>query len=182
MEEAFADWLSAFADFNEKWNHDLKVIRRESRRENFAFVCNRTLFIGLNLVGGRVHDKKEWRERLLDQSLWTKELVMTHVVGGHQDANSVVLIGHANPRDAHKDFFRPIVQFMRIELNDTVPFLYLNGDGHFWNYNGAYFSRPNFLRVQVTGGTDEPPLQVTVDNNNLARNASQVFVFDRRLS
>lgn len=64
-----------------------------------------------------------------------------------------------------------------------VPFLYLNGDAHKWNYKENFFGRSNLLRMQVEGSTREPPLQVTVHNNAIGtKKPSEVFQYDRMLS
>lgn len=72
IDEAYQNWLIAFDRFDELWNHDLPVIRNEKRKEIFSFVSKRSLFIGLNMVGGRVHDEAKWSERLDDQFKWIK--------------------------------------------------------------------------------------------------------------
>ena len=59
-DEAWPLWTKHLNRFEEKWKHTLDVKRQEKRDENFAFVRSDVLFIGINIVGGRVHDAKEW--------------------------------------------------------------------------------------------------------------------------
>jgi len=72
---------------------------------------------------------------------------------------------------------------MEEEGVSDIPFLYVNGDKHKWDYDEKFYSRPNFLRIQVEGGTREPPLQITLDNDAASNTKplSEVFVYDRML-
>ena len=92
---------------------------------------------------------------------------------------SVVLFGHAAPTEAHNDFFLPIRQYVADHLPREVNILYLNGDSHGWRYEDKFLGQDNFLRIQLTGGTSEPPLNVIVDPS--ATHAVTAFRYDRRL-
>ena len=101
-----------------------------------------------------------------------------------EQVRSIVVFGHANPTAQHDDFFLPLKLFIRDELDNTVPVLYLNGDAHVWSYNSSFYDVPQFLRMQLTGGTSEPPLQVIVSpsENDIDNFAQNVFLYDRRLN
>lgn len=169
-------WHNIFGYFEDQWNHNFNVIRQENRGENFAFVHKNTLFIGLNIVGGKVHSQAEWHTRLTDNANWMISLLKTHTGG---EVNTVILFGHANPTVNHDDFFFPIRQYMNESLPRSVKVLYLNGDGHAWKYEPAFFEQENFLRIQLTGGTTEPPLKMVVDPS--AKLIRSTFLYDRRL-
>lgn len=144
------------------------VVRLESRPENFAFVYHRVLVVGLNLVGGRVHNSNEWVDRLTDLLNWTTDLLMEH----QDEIGALVLLGHANPTRWHNDyFFEPLVQYMN---TNELPILYVNGDAHVWRVEENFQDR--ILRVQVTGGTSEPPLKVSV-----TADSESTFQYDRQL-
>jgi hypothetical protein len=53
VDEAFDQWMTVFGKFDEQWKHPFNVIRHDTRPENFSFLSKRTLFFGLNLVGGK---------------------------------------------------------------------------------------------------------------------------------
>jgi hypothetical protein len=187
VNQAEEHWDAVFENFEQNWDHPFQVTRQPNRTENFAFVHKSSLFIGLNLVGGLVHHQGEWDSRLEDQFLWVKDLVTTHALpaGGASPDNvvvSVVIIGHATPTSDHGDFFDPLRDFIRDDVNNTVPFLYINGDDHAWKYTPNFFGQSNFLRIQVEGGTREPPLQVNVNatEQNL-KNYADVFSYDRMI-
>lgn len=175
--------MTVFGRFDEQWNHSFSLIRHENRTENFAFVHKRTLFFGFNLVGGLVHHKKDWKERLTDLFEWVKVLVDSKVLSDQPEADSVVIFGHADPSHDHDDFFDPLTTYLEQDLVSTIPFLYLNGDSHVWEYKEKFFRRPNFLRMQVEGGTRDPPLQVSLNNTNArTKPTSEVFQYDRMLT
>jgi len=84
-------WQTTLGRFDELWNHSFAVIRNQNRSEDFTFVSKRTLYNGLNLVGGHVQDTQEWTERLQSQFEWFKELVLQNIVN-ESNADSVALI------------------------------------------------------------------------------------------
>jgi predicted phosphodiesterase len=171
-------WENEFNGFDTKyWNHTFQVVRQPERTENFAFVDQGTLFIGLNIVGGLVHDRNEWETRLTDQVKWTKNLIREY--NPTDRVGSVVIFGHANPTQNHNAFFVPLTDFIANELQNQLPILYLNGDKHTWNYEPSFFDQPSFLRITVTGGTSEPPLKVSAETGRSA--VEEVFTYDRQL-
>jgi hypothetical protein len=125
----------------------------------------------------------QWDDRLTDLFEWVRDRVESKILSEQPTADSVVIFGHANPKKDHSDFFEPLSAYLNEDRVSNVPFLYLNGDAHKWNYQTPFYGQPNFLRIQVEGGTKEPPLQVTLDNNVARTKAPQdVFGFDRMLS
>lgn len=183
VDQGFTYWMTVFGRFEEQWNLPFSVQRHDSRPENFAFVHKRTLFFGLNLVGGRVHRASEWEERLTDLCEWVQQLVDSRVLSPEADADSVVIFGHADPTSHHAAFFDPLADYLEQDLVSKIPFLYLNGDAHVWNYKEKFYRRPNFLRIQVTGGTRDPPLLVSLNNSDArVKPVSEVFTYDRMLT
>jgi hypothetical protein len=94
--------------------------------------------------------------------------------------SSVHSFGHANPVNSHKAFFDPLTEFIKVELENQLPILYLNGDKHAWNYQPSFFGQASFLRITLTGGTSEPPLKVSaVSGENYGVN--ETFIYDRQI-
>ncbi len=160
-------WETSFGRFDENWKHELPVSRQPEREENFALMHDGVLFLGLNLVGGRVHDRAEWKERHAQCLAWTKANLTQHGNAAH----AIVIFGHALPRPDHDDYFDGLNP-LATELNK--PFLYLHGDGHRW-VRDTPFRAKNIQRVEVDQGGIAPPLKVTVTDD-----PEQPFVFDRR--
>lgn len=141
------------------------------------------LFLGLNLVGGRVHDALEWTTRLQEQATWTASVIGNHTGKSSEvpQVNAVVIFGHANPGEHHVEFFRPLHQYIGEHLDGDIPVLYLNGDGHEWLHEPSFLGHANFLRIQLTGGTVEPPLKLMVSNRKLDTDVytSDIFRYNR---
>jgi hypothetical protein len=168
-DQAWMHWRNHFMRFDQRWHHHLPVFRQLEREENFSFVKNGVLFVGLNLVGGRVHDAAEWNQRHADCLQWVRRNLNQF----GQQVSSVIMFGHALPAAIHDDFFGP---FNGIAESFGKPMLYLHGDGHRW-IEDRPFTAKNVLRVQVDQGGIAPPLKITVTKHSV-----EPFVFDRRMA
>jgi hypothetical protein len=166
-DQAWKYWDKYFMRFDRRWQHGLPVFRQLEHEENFSFVKGNVLFLGLNIVGGRVHDAAEWKQRHADNLDWVRRNLRKY--GG--DVSSLVIFGHAKPNPTHNDFFEP---FSKIATKFEKPILYLQGDGHRWIHDRP-FAAKNILRLQVDQGGIAPPLQVRVTND-----PANPFQFDRR--
>jgi len=166
-DQAWSYWKQYFNRFDDHWNHSFPVFRQIEHEENFSFTRNGVLFVGLNIVGGLVHDPAEWRQRHADDLEWIRR----NLAKFGDEAGCLVLFGHATPAKKHKDFFEPM---STIAQKFGKPILYLHGDGHVWTYNRPFEAR-NILRVQVDQGGIAPPLKIIVTDD-----ATEPFQFDRR--
>ena len=167
--KAWAYWQKYFTRFDRRWNHRFPIFRQIEQKENFSFVHGGVLFVGLNIVGGRVHDPDEWKKRHADCLAWIRQNLQQF----GSTASSLVIFGHAQPAEKHQDFFEP---FNKVATSFGKPILYLHGDGHRWIHDRP-FAAKNVLRVQVDQGGIAPPLLVTVTDD-----PKTPFVFDRRMS
>ncbi|MCP4787067.1 MAG: hypothetical protein GY903_14530 [Fuerstiella sp.] len=165
--EAWDFWDKHFRRFDQHWHHRLSVFRQLEREENFSFVKANVLFVGLNIVGGLIHDPAEWKHRHADDLQWVRRNLRQF--GANVD--SMVIFGHAMPAPKHNDFFKP---FNKDAQEFSKPILYLHGDGHRWIHDRP-FEAKNILRVQVDQGGIAPPLQVKVTDD-----PAEPFQFDRR--
>ena len=165
--QAWTYWDKYFMRFDRRWNHQLPVFRQLEHEENFSFVKDNVLFIGLNIVGGLVHDPAEWKQRHADNLEWVRRNLRRS--GGK--VGSLVIFGHAKPIENHNDFFGP---FAKLAQEFGKPILYLQGDGHRWIHDRP-FKATNILRVQVDQGGIAPPVKITITNHE-----TTPFQFDRR--
>lgn len=140
------------------------------REENFSIFNEGILFIGINLVGGRVHDAEEWRKRHRQNMDW----VQLNLKRFNEECRAVVVFGHALPTARHLDFFGP---FTDVIAKSGKPALYIHGDGHRWIQDRPFPNAPNLTRIQVDQGGIAPPLKITITES-----ATDPFQFDRRLS
>jgi len=76
--QAFGYWKDEFLNYESRyWNHGFDITHQPGYEENFSFVYQETLFIGLNIVGGSF--ESFWTERLTDQLEWTIGLIRSFV-------------------------------------------------------------------------------------------------------
>lgn len=158
-------WNENFLQFDNHWGHPFDIKRQKGRAENFAFVHKRSLFIGLNLVGGEVHSTSEWKKRLRDQAEWTIGLIEDYVKDSSPAVGRVVIFGHADPSSKHRMFFHELVGFINVELQNQIPILYLNGDKHYWLHENHFMGQPSLLRIMVAGHASEAPVKIVVKND-----------------
>ena len=162
-------WQKHLALFDKKFKHDLPVSRQKRRAENIAWLENEILFVGLSLVGGRVHDQAEWAAFLKDAIDWVEEHFSRE-----EKFKAVVVLAHAFPSQSrHGAFARRFIGASR-KLNR--PILYIHGDGHKWVKDQPFIDAPKITRVQLTQGGKENPLLVTVKPNLL-----EPFILQRQL-
>jgi hypothetical protein len=182
IDEGFIYWNQEFVDFeNRYWSHDFGVTYQPGRRENFSFELKRTLFIGLNIVGGRVESSSEWTTRLTEEVEWTKGLIREYDGRHSGSVGRVVIFGHADPKAKHDQFFIPLQDFIANELQNTVPILYLNGDGHKFASEPNFYGQPSFYRLMVRGLAKEPPMKVMVHATGDPAQPLDAFTYDRML-
>ena len=182
IEIGWDHWTDHFLEFEDNWNHTFSVLRQPDYEENFYFIHKRTLFFGLNIVAGRVHDETEWKTRLKSEFLWVKDIMELNLVD-METADGVILMAHAHPSEDHQEFFNAFRMYIKNDLENKFPVLYLHGDGHNFLNTHNYHNQPNFLRIQHEGGTNEPVLKIMAGPQRIGprTNAYNAFQYDRQL-
>ena len=165
-DDAWGWWTASFAAFDANWDFGPAVTRQEGREENWAFEQEGVLFVGINLVGGTVHDEAEWAERLVADADWVDANLASH-----PDVDAFVLLGHANPSDDHQAFMD---RFVPAAEAFQRPVLFVHGDGHGW-IDDVPWDAPNLRRIQIEAGS-VPPVLVGYDPAQ-----SPVFITNRAL-
>ena len=130
------------------------VERQAKRMENFAFMHENVLFLGVNAVAD-VYSRSELRNRMEDNIEWVrKQLGMRRTT----KLRAVIIFGHA----WHGDFFDELEDDLMMGLN-YIPVLYFHGNGHVWYVDQSVYGDNNpFWVMQVDQGATAPPLKVTV--------------------
>ena len=169
VDEAWTFWTRNFLYLDHHWKHAFKVARQSVRPENFTFVNGRVLFIGLNLVGGRVHDAEEWKTRHAQNVDWIESAFSEH----GKAVDSAVVFAQALPNSTHADFMKGFTAAAR---TFEKPVLFVHGDGHRWLHT-PQFAASNITRIQVDQGGIAPPLLVRATGD-----PHVPFIFDRRLT
>jgi len=174
-------WQKYYSKFEERFQPSWKTERQPERPENFAFVRKGVAFIGINLVGGRVHDPAEWLVRLPQDAAWIKEVLTRPSM---TDVRAAVILCQANPLVLKpgdtKEKFKPfLVPFRQAAADWKKPLLLLHADGHVW-IDDQPWPEKNIRRVQVDKWDIKfPTLQVTVAD---AGDVKTIFAFNRRLN
>ena len=123
----------------------LPVVQRQSvRQENFAFVKNGVLFIGINKVAGGL-GSGETQTRLQQDADWISQQLQQK----GSTVRALVVFAQASPSGSPFDS-----QFRAAASAFGKPVLYIHGDGHSWTYNEGYLE-PNITRVQVDRGSNQ---------------------------
>ncbi len=154
--EAFSNWSANFLQFDQNWTHDIGVIYQDVRPENFSFVIDDTMFVGINLVGSSVHDANEWASRSADDLVWIEDMFSQFGT----TASNAVIFGHAFPGHTGYETFK--AGFLTVAQDFQKPILYLQGDNHTWTLDDPYSEAPNITRVVLDRTGPNAPLQVSV--------------------
>jgi hypothetical protein len=163
-------------NYTVKWNTD----RQKARPENFTFIKSGVLFIGINLVGGRIHDRKEWARRFGENNDWIETQFIKH----RKTVQVAVVCCHANPirmvkgKPQARPPFAPFCdRFAKLGAAFGKPVLFLHADGHQWIVDQPWNNAPNITRIQLDRVNQTfPPVQFTIRPA-----AKKPFSFDRRL-
>ncbi|MDE0595389.1 MAG: hypothetical protein OSB65_09095 [Roseibacillus sp.] len=167
----WAYWTKHFMSFDEKWEmpHGTTVARQKERPENFSFTLNGVLFIGINHVGGLVHDKAEWKRRHAENARWVTSRFRAH----REHSRAAVIFAQASAEKEAPEFLK---SFQDAAGEYKRPILYLHADGHKWYVKKGHWA-PNITHVQLdVVNAVFPPVQVEVTTD-----AKKPFRFDRRL-
>ena len=165
---AWTFWDRYLMHFDRHWADAPQAERHPERDDLFAFFHQGVLFVGVNVVGGRVHDTDEWKRRHALCAAWIDAQVARY----GSAINRLVILGHATPTEKHARFFSEVE---RIATDLDRPVLYIHGDGHTWQH-APLFEQADVLRVQVDQGGKAPPVRVGITDDD-----AEPFVFDRRL-
>lgn len=164
---AWKFWTKQFGDFEKNFAKAPLLERQAARPENFALSTKGVLVLGLNIVGGRVHDAKEWKTRHGQNNDWVKEQLAKQA----DTARALVVLAQAEPNATHDSFFKPFVEQIK---GWGKPTLYIHADGHKWEVHKKWRA-DNLLRVQTDMVGVNPPVIVTVTDN-----PNEPFQFERR--
>ena len=157
-------WKKYFLNYEQNFCGATPTLRQSTRPENWAFMMNGVLFVGINNVGGSSPYQQD--------AQWTVQQLQTQ---GSQ-ARAAVILSHADP-ERSTVFSTP---FRAAAAAFGKPVLFLNGHGHLWSL-GYPFPEKNILRVQVDNGAAEEPIQVTV-TTAATTNPDSMFIIKRKPS
>ncbi len=156
--QAWQYWTRYFSYFEDNFCGTFPTEHQAVRPENMAFVVDGVLFIGINLVGGRVQSQSEWNTRMQQDADWVDFQFQDKM----DQVRAAVVFAQAGPGNSNRDLF--FNQFTTSAGNFAKPVLFVHGDIHTWRYDKP-FSQQNITRLRVNKGGDEDPVQITVNMN-----------------
>jgi hypothetical protein len=167
-DEGWTYWKRHLLGLEGEFDKPIRVRRQAVRPENVAWMAKGVLMVGLNLVGGTVHNPNEWEQRHHQNVAWVRENI--DIFG--KRARAAVVFAQARPGENQEDFFAPFVETVSAY---GKPVLYLHGDGHRYDLEEGWRA-PNLTRIQIDQVAKNRPLLVTVTGDR-----DYPFLFDRRL-
>ncbi|MFP5471070.1 MAG: metallophosphoesterase family protein [Bacteroidia bacterium] len=130
--------------------NSLNEMRNDSLPENFYFLRDSILFIGINNVGGKIHDTLEWKQRTRLNIQWIEEANTKH-----PESKRIIIFSHAAPR---KEF--GLYQFMD-DFTKTLnkDLWWVQGDIHTYTINHNW-QKLNYTRAITDNGIENNGFQV----------------------
>ena len=130
--------------------NSLSEIRSDSLPENFYFLKDSILFIGINNVGGKVHDTLEWKSRTQFNIKWIKNANAKYL-----ESKRIIIFSHAAPR---KDF--GLYQFMD-DFTKTLnkDLWWVQGDIHTFTINPIW-QQLNYTRAITDNGIENDGFRI----------------------
>lgn len=158
--KAWEHWTTNFMKFERNFYPPFTVLRQSDQIENFSFLYDGVLFIGLHLVGGRIPDKDKWEDQLKNNVDWVEENFNS--IFNAEDYRAVVLMGNARPSNQQRGFFNEVVNILRSNGKPTI-YIHANPEGasKFAMYK-PFPDAANLDAVQLEDGGRSPPLRVSV--------------------
>ena len=166
--QAWKYWSRNFLGFEQNFPGAPKVRRQQERPENMAWTMHGVLLIGINLVGGRIHDAAEWKTRMRQDADWVRENFTREA----DHVRAAVVFCQAAPGPNQQPF---VTAFVQAAKDFGKPVLFIHGDGHVWVHVAPWLA-PNLQRIQVDKVAKGPPVKITVTTD-----PTHPFLFDRRL-
>ncbi len=173
-------WDQYILKFEKNWKLKFLVNRQKEQKENFSFLLENTLFIGINLFEKKNPEKNSYKNILKNNITWLQKNLKQHQ---DQVKNLVIFahdfIGLKNKNysnkscgniilkswKAHKsnDYFRN--HFYSLVKEFKKPILYINGNDHCWTHDRPYKGITFFERIVIDKIEKLPMVKFTIKDN-----------------
>ena len=132
---------------NTDFDTELNLDRSKELPENFSFIKDSVLFLGIHNVGGRIHDEEEWKSRNQSNINWLKDKIyfQDHLV------NSIVIFSHAAPKTDYGLY--QVLQQLSLKLSN--PIFFIQGDIHSFSFTQNW-NKTKMTRIVVDNGNELP--------------------------
>lgn len=161
-QQAYDFWHEYLVDFESTLWTAPSVERQENFPENFAFLDKGVLMIGINLVGGVVHDDQEWEDRHDADLVWIDSKYLEY----KGQFETMVVFAHADPEiQVNELFFDAFYDMVKNDYKQTqVVYIHRNMVTESWGLENKYNNVKNLVVVTVEGST-WPPLMVSINTD-----------------
>jgi hypothetical protein len=161
-EQALSFWYEYLLSYDTKyWSAPSYQVSRQEPNfpENFSFVLKRILFVGINLVGGAVHDQQEWATRQAADLEW----IDTQFNSRRSEFDVLVIFAHADPSiSTNAPFFQPLFDRIRFEYNIATVLIHRNLGIESFGAQENFDGIQDFVVLVAEGGI-WPPMRVEID-------------------
>ena len=169
--QALSLWNQYFLNFETNyWQEPSWEVLRQlpNYGENFAFLQREVLFLGINLVGGIVHNQQEWDSRHQANLLWI-DTTAAKYAGSY---TTMVVLAHADPDiEINQNFFQDFYPMVE-SYDEQVIFVHRNLGIDTWTKESGYNGIQN-LEVVAVEGSKWPPMWVQIDPSSGSYNIDQ---------
>ena len=159
-QRAIKVWRKTFVNYPEYF----ALKRNDSLPENFYFEKDSILFVGINHVGGKVHDSAEWENRTLTNTLWIEEANSVYPY-----AKKIIVFAHASPNNTFvlQKWLKKFSSSLNVEL------WWVQGDIHSFTINPAW-KNMNLTRAITDNGIENKGFRIL----SIPTNTAQAIVFE----
>ena len=158
--EAWERFDKNLIGLEKQWKNNTfhSIVERSTKRsENFAFFQSGILFLGINMVAGKL-SQSDSRQRLIDNEQWLNSSIKKY----SSESRAIIIFGHSTVGSKIFSTIKDIVEPLQI------PMVYINGNIHFYKLS-RQFDHPNapvmsdkFWRVQLDAGAFAPPMRISI--------------------
>lgn len=175
-------WDQYISEFEKHWELEFLVKRQYEQRENFSFLLESTLFIGVNLFEKRSRDTIKFNKIMRNNIFWIKENIKQHeksvsslIIFAHDYSglinedndylvcNNINLTSWAKENYESKKYFSG--QFIALANEFKKPILYIQGNHHCLMHDFPYKEAKNIERIVVDRVEKTPLVQITVNDD-----------------
>lgn len=172
-------WNDLFLSFENNWDHGFNVKRDPTMPQNFAFVHRSVLFLAVDLPNVGRNYPTNWDGFLQTIMGWARAVILDYDKEMNGAVGRIVIFSHAMPNGENDAFYDAMQELFNYELNKWHPVLFINGDGHFWEYEDSFRGERKFLRLQVRGEAAEDPTIIRVVATGDHQDVSEAFEYHR---
>lgn len=161
-------WKDTFVGFESKQApFPFEVTRQSNAEENFFFINNKVIYIGLNMVDGRINKHRDWDSRLKKNIIWVHNIVRRNI----KSVEVVVIYGNSGNIKANSQFFTDLANLVQ-KWNDLLV-VYIKESNNESRVIENYMQIENFMLVNLKQGI-WPPAKFSINP------ATNSFTFDDR--